>query len=68
MDWIDDNNRARIEGSNISLDSPEAIAKWIEDRKKRWPSFKVVEEKVSYLSCFLPLSLSFSFPIQISLY
>jgi hypothetical protein len=28
------------------LDSPEAIAKWIEDRKKRWPSNKVVVEKV----------------------
>lgn len=39
--------RARIEGTSISLDSPEAIAKWIEDRKKRWPSNKVVEEKVN---------------------
>ena len=38
--------RARIEGANISLDSPEAVAQWIADRKKRWPSNKVVQEKV----------------------
>lgn len=49
--WADEFeiSRARIEGSSISLDSPEAIAKWIEDRKKRWPSIKVVEDKVSRL-------------------
>ncbi|KAL8279144.1 hypothetical protein RQP46_008400 [Phenoliferia psychrophenolica] len=35
----------RIEGTSISLDSPEAIAKWIEERKKKWPSAKVVEVK-----------------------
>ena len=46
--------RARIEGSNISLDSPEAIAKWIADRKKRWPSNQVVEDKVrSSLFCII---------------
>lgn len=38
-------DRAVIEGTGISLDTPEAVAKWIEDRKKRWPSKKVVEEK-----------------------
>ncbi|GAA5993297.1 hypothetical protein JCM5350_005083 [Sporobolomyces pararoseus] len=36
---------AIIEGTGISLDTPEAVAKWIADRKKRWPSKKVVEEK-----------------------
>ncbi|GAA5861362.1 hypothetical protein JCM1840_005344 [Sporobolomyces johnsonii] len=36
---------AVIEGTGISLDTPEAVAKWIEDRKKRWPSKKVVEDK-----------------------
>ncbi|KAK4699948.1 hypothetical protein P7C70_g6304, partial [Phenoliferia sp. Uapishka_3] len=36
----------QIEGTSISLDSPEAIAKWIEERKKKWPSAKVVEVKV----------------------
>lgn len=34
-----------IEGTGLSLDTPEAVEKWIEDRKKRWPSKKVVEEK-----------------------
>lgn len=44
----------RIEGTSISLDSPEAIAKWIEERKKKWPSAKVVEVKVrTYVSCSL---------------
>lgn len=38
---------AVIEGTTITLDSPEAVARWIEERKKRWPSNKVVEEKVS---------------------
>lgn len=32
------------------MDSPEAIAKWIEERKKKWPSAKVVEVKV----CLFP--------------
>ncbi|GAA6013312.1 hypothetical protein JCM11491_006350 [Sporobolomyces phaffii] len=36
---------AVIEGTGISLDTPEAVAKWIADRKKRWPSKKVVEDK-----------------------
>jgi len=36
-----------IEGTSVTLDSPEAVAKWIEERKKRWPSNKVVEERVS---------------------
>jgi len=37
--------RAVIEGTGIALDTEEAVAKWISDRKKRWPSKKVVEEK-----------------------
>ncbi|GAA6022032.1 hypothetical protein JCM8202_004384 [Rhodotorula sphaerocarpa] len=36
---------AVIEGTGIALDTPEAVARWIEERKKRWPSNKVVEEK-----------------------
>ncbi|GAA5856213.1 hypothetical protein JCM8547_000822 [Rhodosporidiobolus lusitaniae] len=36
---------AVIEGTGLSLDTPEAVARWIEERKKRWPSKKVVEEK-----------------------
>ncbi|GAA5922949.1 uncharacterized protein JCM15063_003478 [Sporobolomyces koalae] len=36
---------AVIEGTGISLDTPEAVAKWIADRKKRWPTRKLVEEK-----------------------
>ncbi|GAA6020214.1 hypothetical protein JCM10207_004374 [Rhodosporidiobolus poonsookiae] len=36
---------AVIEGTGIALDTPEALAKWIEERKRRWPSKKVVEEK-----------------------
>ncbi|GEM06109.1 zinc finger, CCCH-type protein [Rhodotorula toruloides] len=36
---------AVIEGTGLALDTPEAVAKWIEERKKRWPSKKVVEEK-----------------------
>ncbi|BGP12473.1 hypothetical protein JCM10213_006960 [Rhodosporidiobolus nylandii] len=36
---------AVIEGTGLSLDTPEAVAKWIEERKKRWPSKKVVDEK-----------------------
>lgn len=35
-----------IQQLKIKLDTPEAIAKWIEDRKKRWPSNKRIEEKV----------------------
>ncbi|KPV78213.1 uncharacterized protein RHOBADRAFT_50707 [Rhodotorula graminis WP1] len=36
---------AVIEGTGIALDTPEAVARWIEERKKRWPSKKVVDEK-----------------------
>lgn len=35
-----------VQQLKIKLDTPEAIAKWIEDRKKRWPSAQRVEEKV----------------------
>ncbi|GAA6046507.1 hypothetical protein JCM3770_006183 [Rhodotorula araucariae] len=36
---------AVIEGTGLALDTPEAVARWIEERKKRWPSKKVVDEK-----------------------
>ena len=34
------------------LDTPEAIAEWIAERKKRWPSLRRKEEKVRLLSVF----------------
>ncbi|KAG8748479.1 hypothetical protein FRC10_003612 [Ceratobasidium sp. 414] len=36
---------AAILGTDTKLDSPEAIAAWLEERKKRWPSAKRVTEK-----------------------
>jgi len=47
--------RAVIEGTGIALDTPEAVARWIEERKKRWPSKKVVDEKVRLVSLSPPL-------------
>ncbi|CBQ67842.1 conserved hypothetical protein [Sporisorium reilianum SRZ2] len=37
---------ATISGLNIQLDSPELIAEWINQRKKRWPTQQVVEQKL----------------------
>ncbi|EST10049.2 Nuclear fragile X mental retardation-interacting protein 1, conserved domain protein [Kalmanozyma brasiliensis GHG001] len=37
---------ATISGLNIQLDSPELIAEWINQRKKRWPTQSVVQEKL----------------------
>lgn len=34
-----------IPGTSITLETDEDIAKWIEDRKRNWPSKKNVEEK-----------------------
>lgn len=34
-----------IPGTTISLQTDEDIAKWIEERKKRWPTDKRIEEK-----------------------
>lgn len=34
----------RIQGTTISLDTPEDIAKWIAERKKRWPTAANVEK------------------------
>ncbi|KDQ63639.1 hypothetical protein JAAARDRAFT_169692 [Jaapia argillacea MUCL 33604] len=34
-----------IQGTNILLDTPEALDAWIEERKKRWPSTSRVEDK-----------------------
>ena len=37
---------ATISGLNIQLDSPELIAEWINQRKKRWPTQQVVQQKL----------------------
>ncbi len=37
---------ATISGLNIQLDSPELIAEWINQRKKRWPTQDVVQQKL----------------------
>ncbi|KAK9480607.1 nuclear fragile X mental retardation-interacting protein 1-domain-containing protein [Lipomyces japonicus] len=34
-----------VTGTNISLQTEEDIAKWIADRKKKWPTARRVEEK-----------------------
>lgn len=34
-----------IQGTNLVLDSPEAIDSWIAERKRRWPTMTRVEEK-----------------------
>lgn len=34
-----------IPGLNIQLDSPELVQKWLAERKKRWPTKAVVEQK-----------------------
>src|SRR5258705_13802622 len=31
------------------LDTPEAIAEWVVERKRRWPSLKRIQEKVRLL-------------------
>ncbi|CAE6521476.1 unnamed protein product [Rhizoctonia solani] len=36
---------ASILGTDVKLDSPEAIAAWLEERKKRWPSAQRIVEK-----------------------
>ncbi|KAL7410195.1 hypothetical protein BDY24DRAFT_436516 [Mrakia frigida] len=36
---------ATIEGTSISLQTPEQIAAWVAERKKRWPTKERVEEK-----------------------
>ena len=38
-----------IEGTNISLQTEEDIAKWIDERKSKWPSSKRVAQRVSML-------------------
>ncbi|KAG8691867.1 hypothetical protein FRC11_007226 [Ceratobasidium sp. 423] len=50
-DYIDEEAQFRtsgaisILGTDVKLDSPEAIAAWLEERKKRWPSAKRIAEK-----------------------
>lgn len=34
-----------IPGLNIHLDSPELVEKWLAERKKRWPTKAVIEQK-----------------------
>lgn len=34
-----------IQGTSVTLDTPEAISAWIADRRKRWPTASRVEEK-----------------------
>ncbi|CDU24053.1 uncharacterized protein SPSC_02682 [Sporisorium scitamineum] len=43
---LDGPANATISGLNIQLDSPELIAEWINQRKKRWPTQQVVEQKL----------------------
>lgn len=35
-----------IPGLNIQLDTPELVARWIAERRKRWPTAAVVEQKM----------------------
>lgn len=37
---------ATISGLNIQLNSPELIAEWINQRKKRWPTQEAVQQKL----------------------
>ncbi|KAI3622646.1 ccch zinc finger protein [Moniliophthora roreri] len=34
-----------IQGTNIILDTPDAIEAWVAERKKRWPSSALIQEK-----------------------
>ncbi|KAF9270308.1 hypothetical protein L218DRAFT_1071760 [Marasmius fiardii PR-910] len=34
-----------IQGTNITLDTPDAIDAWIAERKKRWPTANLIQEK-----------------------
>jgi hypothetical protein len=47
-----------IEGTSIKLDTPEAIEAWIAERKAKWPTQKVIQDKVSLVSSFLRLQLT----------
>jgi hypothetical protein len=42
-----------VQQLKINLDTPEAIAKWVEDRRKRWPSAKRIEEKVRFCPLYV---------------
>jgi hypothetical protein len=41
-----------IEGTSIKLDTPEAIEAWIAERKAKWPTHKVIQDKVSSRQAF----------------
>ncbi|CAE6416716.1 unnamed protein product [Rhizoctonia solani] len=53
-DYVDEEAQFRISGAasilgtDAKLDSPEAIAAWLEERKKRWPSAKRITEKAQH--------------------
>ncbi|KAL5641272.1 hypothetical protein ACGC1H_001677 [Rhizoctonia solani] len=53
-DYVDEEAQFRtsgatsILGTDAKLDSPEAIAAWLEERKKRWPSAKRITEKAQH--------------------
>lgn len=49
-DDLDDEKQHAIQGTNIVLDSAEDIQKWIEERRKNWPTTKRVNEKTSQTS------------------
>lgn len=44
-DLLDDDKTIAIQGTNIVFENEEDIQKWIEERKKNWPTNKRVEEK-----------------------
>lgn len=48
-DDLDEEGKHAIQGTNIVLDSPEDIQRWIEERRKNWPTTKRVSEKSSQL-------------------
>lgn len=44
-DILDEEKTFAIQGTNIVFENEEDVAKWIEERKKNWPTNKKVEEK-----------------------
>ncbi|ODV66827.1 hypothetical protein HYPBUDRAFT_152878 [Hyphopichia burtonii NRRL Y-1933] len=53
-DPSDDEQVTLIPGTNISLQTDEDIAKWIEERKKKWPTNRRVQEKQQQQQLLLP--------------
>lgn len=44
---------ARIQGTNVKLETEEDIAKWIAERKRKWPSARNMELKVCLEDSFV---------------